>query len=195
VVEELLAGHLALVAFPETSELQGIVFAACAYVVANQVVVGDLVPPLGMTPEPAHVLDELAVMVDQHVVDRDHPAVAVTGAGIFLHPLKPAFVQLGFLPLHLGEEAIQARLIRGHGEFAVDPPHGLSRGHHQPGEIFREVPPLRLANEQVAELLDRIPNHTWKRGDPWHRCNFRDCHGHLNQPQLRAKSPISTRPI
>jgi len=62
------------------------------------------------------------------------------------------------------------------------------------GEVFRPLPPLRLANQQLTELLDRIANHTWKRGDPWHRRTHPDCHGHLNQCPLHPKFPIFVRP-
>jgi len=50
VILERFAGRFALVAFLEAAELQRVVFAVGANVVGKQVVVGDLVPLLGMVP-------------------------------------------------------------------------------------------------------------------------------------------------
>lgn len=46
---------------------------ASANVIGNQVIVGDLIALLGMVPAPSRVLDELSVVVDQHVVDDNPP--------------------------------------------------------------------------------------------------------------------------
>ena len=126
VVLERLAGGLALLALLEAAELQRIMLAAGANVIDEQVVVGDLVALLGVVPKPAHVLDELAVVVDQRVVDGDHALVAVAGAGILLQFLQSPFVQRLLVPVDLREEAIQARLIGRLDELAVDAGHGLA---------------------------------------------------------------------
>jgi hypothetical protein len=77
VVGERNLVRLTLLLLAEAAELQGVVLAGGADVVGDQVVVGDLVAFLGVVPEPADVVDELAVVVDQGVVDGDDPVVAV----------------------------------------------------------------------------------------------------------------------
>ena len=83
VAERLLQG-LADLLLAEEAELQGIVLAAGADVVGEEVVLGDLVPLLGVVPEPAGVGDQQAVAVDQGVVDGDDALVAVAGGGVLL---------------------------------------------------------------------------------------------------------------
>ena len=63
---------MALLAFLEATKLQRIILALGADVVDEQIIVGDLVSALCVIPEPPDCLDELAVMVDQHVIDGDH---------------------------------------------------------------------------------------------------------------------------
>src|SRR3989304_1444484 len=67
--------------------------AAGANVVDEQVVMGDLVAVLGVVPKPAHVLDELAVVVDEGVVQRNHPLVAVARGRVPLQQFQPPLVQ------------------------------------------------------------------------------------------------------
>ena len=73
----------------EPAEFQRIVLAAGADVVDDQIVVGDLVPFLGVVPEVAGVLDELAGVVDQDVVQRNHALFAVAGGRVLLEPVQP----------------------------------------------------------------------------------------------------------
>ncbi len=122
-----------------------------------------------MIPEPAHVLDALAIVVDEHVIDGNHALVAVTRGGILLKEIEPAFVESLDVPVHFGEESIQTRLIRGVGELTVDSRDGLPISNEQPREILGEVPPLRFAVEEVAESFDRSLDQLRKFHDPWHR--------------------------
>src|SRR5437016_2832314 len=83
VIDQLLAQHrmvlernlrtLAKVLLLKTTELQRIMLAAGANVIDNEIIVGDLITLLGMIPEPAHIRNEFAAMVDQGVVNRDDP--------------------------------------------------------------------------------------------------------------------------
>ena len=115
VAERLLQG-LAHLLLAEAAELQRVVLAAGADVVDEQVVVGDLVPLLGVVPEPADVLDELAVVVDQGVVDGDDALVAVAGAGSFWSRSSRRSLSALGVPGDLGEEAVEAGLVGGLGE-------------------------------------------------------------------------------
>src|ERR687898_2516141 len=55
--------------FWQAAEVQRVALARGTGVVGDDEVVGDLVALLGVAPEPADVVDELAVVVDQGVVD------------------------------------------------------------------------------------------------------------------------------
>jgi hypothetical protein len=59
-------------------------------------------------------------------------------------------------------------LIGGLGEFAVDPEHCLSLGHHQSREILSKVSPLALIGEKVAVLGQGILHDLRKIDDSWH---------------------------
>ena len=131
VILERLAGGLALLPLLEAAELQRVMLAAGANVVDEQVVMGDLVAVLGVVPKPPHVLDELAVVVDERVVQRDHALVAVAGRRVALQQFESPLVECLLVPGDFREKPIQARLIGGLDELAVDPGDGLVRRHHQ----------------------------------------------------------------
>ena len=61
MVAERFPHRLADVLLAEEAELQGVMLAAGADVVDEEVVLGDLVPLLGVVPEPAGVGDQLPV--------------------------------------------------------------------------------------------------------------------------------------
>ena len=126
-----------------------------------------------MIPEPAHVLDALSRVVDQHVIDGDHALVAGTRGGILLQEIEPTFVESLDVPIHFSEESIQAGLVRGAGELAVDRRDGLTVGDQQPREVLGEVPPPGLAVEQVAESFDGSLDQLRKFHDPWHPLTLR----------------------
>ena len=87
VAERLLQG-LADLLLAEEPELQGIMLAAGADVVGEEVVLGDLVPLLGVVPEPPGVGDQHAIAIDQGIVDGDDPLVAVASGGVLLEFLQ-----------------------------------------------------------------------------------------------------------
>jgi len=177
VVEKLLAGYVALVAFSEAAKFQWVMFPAGTDVVGDQVVVSQLVPSLGMIPKPADVFDEFAVVVDQYVIDGDYATVAVSCAGVLLQPSEPMTIKLAFVPRHFREETVQTGLIRGHGKLAIDATHRFSRGNHQAREVFGKMPTLGFAHEMAPELLDGCRNYAWKRSDPGHASTIPDCQG------------------
>src|SRR5436190_22722936 len=87
IIDQLLAQHrmvlernlqtLAKVLLLKAAELQRIMLAAGADVIDNKIIVGDLIALLGMIPEPAHIGNEFAAMVDQGVVNGDDPLLAI----------------------------------------------------------------------------------------------------------------------
>ena len=62
---------------------------------------------MGMVPQPAHVLDELAVVIDQGVVDGNDAARAVAGVRIVLQPVQTTVIERRRIPVRLDEPAIQ----------------------------------------------------------------------------------------
>jgi hypothetical protein len=86
---------LTLLTFLEAAEVEREVLAAGANVVGDQVVVGDLVAVLGMVPEPADVLDTLAMVVDEGIVNRDGAVIAVAEVRVALEDLQAAAVEAG----------------------------------------------------------------------------------------------------
>ena len=92
-------------------------------------------------------------MVDERVVDGDDALIAVASGRVLLQHFQPPFVEGLVVPLGLGKEAIEARLIGRLGELAVDAGDGLILGDQEPGEILGEVAPLGLVGEEVAELV------------------------------------------
>ena len=84
VVAERFFQGLADFLLAEEPELEGIMLAAGADVVGEEVVLGDLVPFLGVVPVPPGVGDQHAIAVDQGVVDGDDPLIAVASRGILL---------------------------------------------------------------------------------------------------------------
>jgi hypothetical protein len=71
VIAKFDALLLAPVAFDEPIEFQRIVFSRSADAVDDRIVVGHLIPLFGVIPEVPDIVDQLAGVVDQHVVDAD----------------------------------------------------------------------------------------------------------------------------
>src|SRR5262245_43959521 len=106
-----------------------------------------------MVPEPADIGNQLAAVVDQGVVDGDDALGAIAGGGLLLQQGEAALVELTDIPVGVGEEAVEAGLVGGLGEFAVDATDVLAFRYEQASEVLSEVAALRLVGQQVAELL------------------------------------------
>ena len=81
VVDKLNPLLVAVFLFDKAVELQRIMLTGGTNVVGNDIIMGNLVALLGVIPEVADVLDVLAVMVDQGVVDGDDALGTVTVSG------------------------------------------------------------------------------------------------------------------
>jgi len=176
MVEKFLAGSLALFPLAESAEFQGIMLPAAAHVVGEQIIVGNLVSLIGVIPEPSDVLDVLPVVVDQHVVDGNHATVRILCAGIPLQPFQPPLVERFLVPVHLGQEFVEAGLVGGLGKFPIYPQDRFSLRNHQSGEILREMPSLRFVGKQISELFHSFPNDLRKFDDPWHDYTVLGCY-------------------
>jgi hypothetical protein len=168
MVPERFLQRLADLLLAEQPELQGVVFAAGADVVDEQVVLGDLVPLLGVIPEPAGIGDQQAVTVDQGVVDGDHPVITVAGRGVPLEFVQTAPVEGPDVPVGGGEEAVETRLIGRLSEFAVDAQDGLALGDEEAGEVLGEMAALALVGEEVGVPVHGVLNDLGKLDDAWH---------------------------
>ena len=125
VVAERLVQGLTYLLLAEELECEGIMLAAGADIVGEEVVLGNLVPFFGVVPVPPGVGDQQSVAIDQGIIDRNDSLVAVPSQGVFLEFLQSSLVEGSGVPLGIGEEPIEAGLIGGLGEFTVDPEHCL----------------------------------------------------------------------
>jgi len=100
-------------------------------------------------------------------------------SGIAVTTYDGGLVRASLAPFDLRDEPVQARLVGRLSELAVDSQHGLPLGDHQPGEVLGEMPPLRVAHKQVAELFHGVTHHLRGLYDPWHACTIPGCHGPL----------------
>src|SRR2546427_7112111 len=94
---------------------------------------------IGMIPEPAGILDQLAIMVNQGVVDRNDAILAIARGRVGLQPVQAMRVDALDIPRRFGQPAIEARLVGGGSKLTVDATHGLMFGDEQAGQVLREV--------------------------------------------------------
>jgi len=94
--------------------------------------------------------------------------IAVAGRGVILELVKASLVETLDVPVRGREEAIEARLIGGLGELAVDAQHRLALGHDQAGKVLGEVSPLALVGQEVGVPVDGVLNDLGKLDDAWH---------------------------
>ena len=134
-------------------------------VVDEEVVLGDLVPFLGVIPERAGVGDQLAVPVDQGVVDGDDAVVAIAGERVLLEPFQSSLVERLDIPGDLGHEPVETGLIGGLGELVMDSQDGLPLCDEESGEVFGEVAALTLVGAEIAVLVEGT-ERPWGFDDP-----------------------------
>src|SRR6266852_2780857 len=130
---------------------------------------GDHVSLVSMVPEPPHILDQLALVRHQRIIDGNDPAPAVARLGRLLQPGQPAIVQRRDVPLDFRQPAVEARLVRREGKFPVDATHRLVFGYHQTGQIFRKVPAGGLRVEQITKNHERFVHDGGKVHNSGHR--------------------------
>ena len=170
---ELLAGPLALAFLFETAELQRIVFAAGRMnVVDDNQILGVLVPLFGVIPERAGVLDELAGLVKEHVVDGDDAARMEFRVVELLQPLDASLVDDVLVPLDFGQEAIETGLVGCVWHFVGHTGDGFVVRNHQAGQIVGEMFSLRFVFEQGCEKLVNRVLHDFRGLDDWHGTPF-----------------------
>jgi hypothetical protein len=95
---------------------------------------------------------------------------AVTRGGFFLKQVEATLVDLGHIPLSPGEETVEAGLVGGLSELAVDARDVLALGHEQAGEILSKVPALGFIGQQVGEVIEGFLDDGGKVDDAGHSC-------------------------
>lgn len=131
---------IALLFLAEAAEVERIVLAGGVNVVGEQIVVRDQVPLVGVVPEPTGILDQLAVVVDERVVDGNRAVVAIARLRVVLQPLEAVGIDVVGLPWCLGQPAVEAGLVRAIGEFARDATDRLVLSNQQASKVLGEVP-------------------------------------------------------
>jgi hypothetical protein len=172
VILELLTLRLALITLLEDAKLQRIVFPAAANVVDEEIVVSNLVALFCVVPNPADILDQLSIMIDQHVVDGDDAVIMILRGRILLEHLQPTLVQRFGIPIHFSNETIPARLIGRHGELGAHAANVLLSGDHQANEVLRDMPTLRIIAKQVVKIRHRLAHDRREINDFGHHKNL-----------------------
>ena len=155
ILERLICGGASLL-LPEAPKLEWIVLARGTHVVRNQVIMGDQVALVGMIPEPASIFNQLAIMVDQGVIDRDDAVFGVTRGRVGLQEREPPLVEGGIIPIDLGDPAVQTGLIGRDGKLTIDAADSFAFGDEQAGQIFSKVPTFGFVGKQVGVLGQQV---------------------------------------
>ena len=138
----------------ETAPRDGRVRPRGTDVVREYIIMGHHMALLGMIPAPPDVLDPLALMRPQHLIEGHAPPSAVARLGHLVPPGQPAIMQCRNVPLALRQPAVQARLVRREGQCPVDATPRLVCGHDQAGQIRSNVAAGRFRVNHTAEDLD-----------------------------------------
>src|SRR5215470_5588449 len=95
-------------------------FATRMHIVREQVIVRDEMALLGMIPEPAGILNQFAVMVDQGVINRNRAILAIAGGRVGLQPFQAMLVDALDIPRSFRQPAVEAGLVGGGGKLTID---------------------------------------------------------------------------
>src|SRR5262245_47697178 len=121
-------------------------------IVGKQVIMRNQVTFVSMIPEPAGIFDQFAVVVDQGVVDCNHAILAVAGGGVGLQPLQAMLIDALDIPRRLSQPAVEAGLVGGGGELAIDATDGLVLSDEQASQIFGKMAPGWFIGKEVTKL-------------------------------------------
>lgn len=131
---------ITLLFLAEASEVEWVMLAGGMDIVGEQIVVRNQVTLVGMIPEPAGILDQLPIVVDEGVVDGNHAVLTIARLWVVLQPFEPVRIDTVRLPRRFGQPAIQAGLVWSVGELARNAAHGLVLRNQQASQILGEVP-------------------------------------------------------
>ncbi len=121
-----------------------------------------------MIPEPADIFNQLAVVIDEGVINRDDAILGVVGGRVALQQLEAPLVERQFIPLNLSDPAVQAGLVGRDCKLAVDTADGFAFSNEQAGQILSEVLALGLVGKQVCVLDQEVLHDAWELNNRWH---------------------------
>src|SRR5262249_50435545 len=158
-----------LVALAEAAKVKRVVFPTGVNVVSEQVIVGNQMALVGVIPEIANIVDQFASVVNQGVINRNDPILAIAGGRVMLEPFEAVGVDTIHLPRSFGQPAIEAGLVGGGGKLARDATDRLVFGHQQTSEVLGEVAARGLIRQQVTELDKQFLDHPGNGDNGWHK--------------------------
>jgi hypothetical protein len=167
---ELFACPFALLGLFEPAKFQRIMLAARRmHVVDDDQILRMNVTLLRMIPEHAAVLDVLAGLFEQDIVECDDAAIMKLHVVEVLQPFDTFLVELLRIPIDLGQKPIQTRLIGGVRLFAGHPRNGFVRTDHQAGQIIGHMIALRLIRKKLPDKFSHRVLNDDRRRDNRHR--------------------------
>src|SRR4029450_11322193 len=113
-------------------------------------------PLVSVIPEPAGIFNQLPVMIDERVINRDHTVWCIVGGRVTLQQFKAPVVECLFIPVNLSEKAVQAGLVGRDSKLAVDTADGFAFSDEQASQILGEVPALWVVSKQIRVLDQEI---------------------------------------
>ncbi len=168
MVSEFDLSFFTMILLDKSVEFQGIMLSRGTHVVDDQVIMGNLVALFCVIPKIACIFNQLPVVIDQDIVNRDDSLGTEACVGLLLQPLNPLQVEVLLIPLAFGNPTVQAGLIRGYGEFAIDGRDILLVCHHQTGEIFSEMLTFGVIREQRSKFVQGLLDDGRKINNRWH---------------------------
>merc|ERR1711964_338625 len=139
MVVKLQAGCLALITLLEKTQFQRIVLAVATHVVHEDVIVGNLVPIFSVVPEPADIVNQFPIVINQHIVNGDHTLVMIARGWILLKDFQTPFVEALNIPFNFGEKSIPTGLIGGTSKFTIHSVDGLFSRNDQTRQILGKM--------------------------------------------------------
>src|SRR5437870_2019631 len=111
---------------------------------------------VGVIPEIADIVDQLTSVVNQGVINRNDPILAIAGGRVMLEPFKAVGVDAIRLPRRFGQPAIETGLVGGGRKLARDATDRLVFGHQQTSEVLSEVTARGFIRQEVTKLDEQF---------------------------------------
>ena len=125
---------------------------------------GNEGPLVGMSPEPAHVLKELATMIDERIGNGDDTSLAIARFGSALQPLQTAVIERLCVPGLGTQPAMQARLVGRDGKLTINATDILALSDHQSSHILGEMLPSGFIGKEVTKNSEGVLHNRGKIG-------------------------------
>ncbi len=113
----------------------------------------DLMTLFGVIPEVADIFNQLSVVIDQRIVNRNDAAFGVARLRVLLQPRQTLAIEFGLAPGDFGHPAVETRLIGGLGKLRIDTGNILFGRHQQAGQVLGKVATFRLVGKNSPKLL------------------------------------------